>query len=301
MQLLDFKMPPFARTAWASKQLKDKWEPKVDLAVKAYAQLEHLSVKHGLRKCKTAHIANDRLVDSIQSFAREGLHYVPIQEVGAYTGFSHYHVAAVPGQPSTYYGALSTDIKYATEFMEASVNLDHTILARLLGYPECCTKFFLEVWQEKEYIDPVWQEYENTAPEHVKTKSEYKIRTRNTLAPESNTLLKYIGIRVMPHIPCSPDCAHSLKMAKDWIQLGRDLKIAGVEELLELLSMPVEWDALKGISYISTPIFKIETNTVTCYPKYVVQREGTFFPEDAPGGLKFPWNEAMRRKVAQTV
>jgi hypothetical protein len=87
-------------------------------------------------------------------------------------------------------------------------------------------------------------------------------------------------------------------MAQDWVQLGLDLKLEGMDELLELLNLPVEWNCLKGIAYISTPLFKIETNSMTCYPTYIVQKEGSLRPKGTPNGLKFPFIPMGSEKYA---
>jgi len=301
MELLDFSMPPFARIVWASKLLKEAWEPRLNKAAKAYHDLEKLTVVHGLRSCHTEHIPQQHMVSQLQSLAKQGLTFAPIQAVGSYSGFSHYHPPVVDGKPWAWYGAVGNTPQSAWEFANASsatdesrhLPIDHRKIGTLLGYPTCCQDFFSTVWKAG-YMDPVWQEAENCRPENVKKKSQYHIRLKSTIPYETSVMLRYIGIRILPHIPCSHDCQHSAKMAKDWVQLGRDLKLEGIEDLLEILQFPIEWDCLKGTAYVSTPIFKVETNSVTCYPKHVIQKEGTIYPQNAPKGLKFPWNESWK-------
>jgi hypothetical protein len=294
LDLLNFRMPPLSRITYASKPIKGKWEPKIRLAEDAYVELEKQTVIHGLRQCKTQLFNREEFIGGQQELAKEGLVFLPIKEVGKFNAFTHFHTTPERGKPSYIYGAIATDLSAANKFAVASAGqTEHQVIGKLLGYPECCTKFFIDNWASG-FIDPVWQQYMNLTPEHTKIRTEHRIRARNTLAPETNSLLKYVGVRIMPHIPCSPSCEASLNIAKDWVKLGRDLKINGIDEMMELLSMPVEWDALNGIGYISTPIFKLEIGTVTCYPKYVVQREGTFYPKEAPAGLKFPWNEGIK-------
>jgi hypothetical protein len=296
MKLLDFSMPPFARTVWASQEIEKEWRPKLALASQAYERLEYETVVHGLRACTTAHCTPDDMVRRIQFYAKKGLMYHPLQQVGAYTGFAHTHPPVIPGKPWTWFGVVAKDPLDAYTFAEASAltedsagkEIDHSTIGTLLGYPECCRKFFTDVWAAG-YVDPVWQQAENCEGEYVVKKEEHLIQLSKETPWETSPLLRYIGVRIMPHIPCSHDCKPSLVIARSWLDLGRELAIPGMEELEQFLRMPVEWDCLKGIAYVSTPIFKIETNSMTCYPRHVVQKEGTFRPKSGAKGLKFPF------------
>lgn len=301
MQLLDFKLPPYARIQWATKEIKEEWEPKLQKAAHVYNLLEVETVKHGIRRATTAHIPNDQLPYFQQNLAKQGLTYFPIRKVGSYSGFAHAHPPVEEGRPWNWYGAIAKDpydaylfAYYSSEVDESRDRpIDHKSIGKLLGYPECCMEFFNTVWMQG-YVDPIWQEAVNCNPENIKKQTDTYIRIKDTVPWQTTVMLRYIGARLVPHIPCSLDCKHTEIMAKKWHDLAVYLKLDGYEYLSQLLQMPMEWDCLKGQAYISTPLFKIETNSVTCYPKYVVAREGTYYPEGAPDGLKFPWNEHAR-------
>lgn len=291
MKLLDFRMPPYARIQFVSRPIKEKWEPIISRAVKAYATLERETVVHGLRSCTTTHIQPNYMDDGIRFLGEKGLVFVPMRKVGAYSGFAHAHPPVVDGKPWSYYGVISRTIEDAMKFVKASDDpIDHDALGKLLGYPDCCREFFNREWKSG-YIDPIWQEAQNCTPEVIKDQTDTTIRLSANIPHEINSMLRYIGVRVIPHIPCSHDCKHSQKIAADWIALGRELSVDGLEELLELLHMPLEWNCLKGQAIVSTPIFKVATNSVPCYPAYIVQKEGTVFPDGVPNGLKFPWDQ----------
>lgn len=305
MELLPFQMPPYARTVWASDGLKKEWLPKMELAARAYQELEQLTVMHGLRECTTLHTTANSIMHDTQAMAKRGLAYVPILQVGSYGGFAHTHPPVVDGRPWTYYGAVGKTPEAARAFAAASAmtieaegkEVDHAAIGELLGYPPCCREFFNRVWGAG-YIDPIWQQAENCKDDIVVNREDHLIQLSVDLPPETSVMLRYIGLRVLPHIPCSLDCPRSTQMAKDWVQVGRDEKLEGIEELMEFLQMPVEWDCLKGIAFISTPIFKIETNSMTCFPRHVVQKEGSLRPKGTPGGLKFPWIPMGSEKYA---
>jgi hypothetical protein len=295
MKLLDFRMPPVARVTYAGDSIKQKWEEKVKNARELYRVLEYESVKHGLRKATTYHVSgSDDFAAVSLKFAREGIILQPIRRVGSYSGFSHYHPPYREGKPYTYFCSLARTREDALSFAENSLISNHDELGKLLGYPECCIQAFNERWANG-YIDPIWQQAESTSLQYVKRSNENLIKFKPDLPWQTSNDMRYIGVKIIPHIPCSCDCEESIRVGKEWEQLAIDLGYESeMDDLRELLSLPREWNALKGIGYITTPVFKIETNTVTCYPNYVVQREGSFFPEEAPNGLKFPFTEKWK-------
>ncbi|MDP5273699.1 hypothetical protein [Chengkuizengella axinellae] len=298
MELLQFEheIPPFARMSWVSKEVKDQWEARMQKACKVYSRLELETVKHGIRDCTTRHISGNNLEYEMEQLAKDGLVFLPIRKVGTYSGFAHKHPPVLQGKPWAYYGVVSKEPEKAWLFSHSSNNnskVDHETIGQLLGYPKCCRDFFDSVWLDG-YIDPVWQQALNSKEENIKNKKEQFIRVKDTVNHENNVMLRYIGVRIVPNIPCSLDCSHSLENARKWIELGKELNLEGVDDLIYLLKLPVEWDCQKGIAYISTPLFKIETNSMTCYPKHVVQKEGTEFPKGTPLGNKFPWTEAWK-------
>ena len=145
----------------------------------------------------------------------------------------------------------------------------------MLGYPDCCREFFEDVWVRQKHIDTTWQMHRNT-------------KTRRTLTGP-NILLRWLGIRSVPHLPCSFDCE-----ASD--QFGAHLRGVGMHHgfeeemrwLEDILHWPVEWSALHGIAEIKTPVLKISTRTDATADKLVIQREGKAPPEGARGE-RFPY------------
>jgi hypothetical protein len=298
MELLNFQMPPFTRTVFASKEAKDEWAVRLDNAQDLFTKLEQLSVKRGLRSCTTVYIPHDKLEEKAKEFEEEGLYFTPARKVNTHNGFTITHGHLDEKQPWQWFGALSSNKQDSERWVRAYHEYDHETMGTLLGYPECCKKFFQEKWI-KGYIDPVWQQAENT---HNSTRREINDKTiylNNSDNWQSNQLLKYISIRLVPHISCSMDCKATQEQATKWAEIyideyGYDDDMKTVEEVL---SMPVEWSALHGISYIVTPIFKIETNSVACHPKYTVQLNGKHYPEESATGLHFPFLNPLMKKT----
>jgi hypothetical protein len=292
VKLLDFEMPQFTRIQFVSKEAKEYWESRINKARMAKRELEYLSILHDLRDCATIHVPATDLEAKMYEYAKNGMILFPVVKVNSSMGVSHKHFIAENGQPFSWFCVLTKSMEKALEFTEAYRNEDHVKMGDLLGYPSCCSIAFSDR-VSKGYFDPMFQVAESTKKDFVKNQKETFIRLNSKTPWEINPFLRYIGIKLIPHIPCSFSCEHSLKMAKQWLDLGETHKVGGLEELKEILQFSIEWDALKGIAYISTPIFKIEKNSVTCYPKYVVQKEGTLFPKYAAKGLKFPFNEFL--------
>lgn len=294
MELLQFRMHPFKRLQWASKEIKDKWEDKFKKACSIYPDLELLSVIHGLRHCTTGHISPEGLDSYQQNLARQGLYFLPIQKVGVYEGMSSYHPPVVEGKPYNYYGVIADTAKHAVEFVEATKNGDHIKLGELLGFPKCCSEFFEDVWRKQGFVDPTYHQALNTEG-HIKNPTKNAIRLKN-VDWELNTFMSVFNLGVTFHKTCSHDCKHSLDRARKWLQLAEDLKMDGLEDLKLLMQMPMEWDSMKGIAYIRSPLFKASYNSNTTAERFIVQREGVYYPEEAPMGLEFPYNEYYKSK-----
>jgi hypothetical protein len=287
MELLDFTMPPFARIQWASKVIKDKYEPMFEKAKRVYGILEKESVKHGIRHVTTDSVTADNFDFVQKEYIKNGLIFLPLRKVGTYNGFSNYHPPVVNGQPWHYYGVVADSIEYAEQFAHAESINDHATMGKLLGYPECCIDMLNNVWA-KGYVDPIFQQAQNSSNEIKKTETDNLIVIKGH-DWESNSLLRPFNIGTIFHIKDRIDCPHTLKIARDWIKLGQELNIDGLREMEMFQRMPMEWDALKGIAIIKTPLFKASINSVTCTEKHQVRLEGTFYPEDAPNGIHFPW------------
>ena len=286
-------MPPFARTQWVSTTARNAWEPRIHKASSCYHELEIATIQAGLRRATTTHLNPQNLSAEIRMWARRGLAVIPTTAVGAYSGLAHSHPPVIEGKRWSWYAPVGKTPADAEAFAHASDIGDHRAIGDLLGYPRCCQDFFSTVWMDG-YVDPVWQACIDTSPEHVAEKTDTYLRLKNTCHHELFDGLRYNGVRLVPQLGCSMDCKPSIKLAEDWIQVARDENIDGLEELMLLLQMPVRWSCLKGIAIVDTPIYRIVTNSMPCYPEYVVEKEGLFVPEEGTKALRFPWDKAPR-------
>jgi len=308
MELLDIKLPSITRMQYATLDCKTIWEEKIRKAKNVYRTLEIESVKHGLRKCAIMHnVDPNDLLEKTKHLRGQGLILVPLSKEGhSGNGFGHIS-SAYNGGMYTYRTVVARTIEDAREFVYAHEAGDDIKIGELLGYPKCCSVFFDDVWQ-KGYVDPIWQQAENSeGSEIIKNKKDFLDKLGNVEKKlirfkkddenwKINQVFRYIGVRLVPHLPCSNNCKESIKMANEWIDLARKLNVEGLDEALEIMQLPYEWDALKGMTIINTPVFKIATTSVPCYPNHVVQQESDYYPKEAPNGIQFPWRFNVKCK-----
>lgn len=291
MEITDFKMPPFLRIQWVSKQVEEKYSPMLSKASNVFRFLEKESVVRGLRDVTTDSIDPISYKEHLKFLADKGLYFIPIKKVANYSGFASYHPEPQPGKPWHYYGVVCKDPKKGYEFIEATENGDHVKIGRLLGYPECCLDAFHNNFILNGYSDSIWQQGLKTS--NAKIDLENRVIKIKDIAWESNNILKAYSANIIFHTKCSLDCKHTEKIAKEWISIAEDMNIDGLKEMELFSRLPFEWDALKGIAVIRTPLFKIETNSVSCLQRYRVQVGGSYFPDDSGKSNEFPWSEAI--------
>lgn len=303
MQLLD--MPSIQMNTsvqYANLACEQTWSKKINAGKAYYAAAEIETVKHGVRDAMLLHhVSPDQIPYIARDLAKYGLGIFPCIKGAASSAnsFSHSRSAYVPGNDFRYTAIVCRSLSIAESYFHATYSNDDVSIGKILGFPECCCSFFKKHWDEG-FHDPLFQQAES-ASSALKARriSEDKYQIRLRAEEESWKIIsafRYIGIRTISHFACCPECKASIEIANKWIQLGKDLSLPGLDETLEILQMPFEWDCLKGCLVVSSPAFKIFTSSVPCYPNYVVQQEGGFFPQEAPNGLSFPWNEYYRRK-----
>jgi len=253
-------MEPFVRLVWKSLEDQNKYSDKIRRAASVYSKVEMLTFLKGWRKVITFHMSPDTMDRDLEFLSRHDLVFIPIRRSKMYSGFSHKHITPRPGDPYFIYGVVSRreDMEYARMFKECSVGprVDHETIGKLLGYPECCIDFFTSVWGK--VVDPIYEAYGPEAEIH----------------PACNQALRYFGLRMTPHLCCSPKCERTIEMGKRWFRLMKEVDEAGAKSLLELLSMPFRWDCLKGVAIIDTPIFKGVTNSDLTHKRKVVINRG---------------------------
>lgn len=302
MKLLDIKIPTQTSTQFANLNSKNIWQSKISNASKVYPSLEFNTVKYEVRPAMIAHGVDPRALESFaRNLAKDGLFILPLEKesVEAGSGFSHKSGNYVSG-PFTYRAVIAKKLEDAKTFADAHNERNDIKIGELLGFPKESSIFFDKAWKDG-YFDPIWQQAENTInTEAFKNKKDFSSSTGEVEkklirikeykdAYKTLSVFRYIGVRLISHFPMSFADDSSIQVANNWLQLAYDLNLPGVDDALEILNLPFEWDCSKGVAIVNTPVFKIVTASMPCYPNHVIQKESSFYPEEAPGGIQFPW------------
>jgi hypothetical protein len=231
------KLPDFTRWAWASLPERLWWQPLFAEASAAFTQLERLSVVERLRPACWQPVTPEQLPTVSRWAHAHDLLCLPVEQVAHGRGYSNCATPVQPGEPFAY-RCLFVHAKDCPKTWP----LDDATYGRLLGYPTCCQEAFAHTWGRGQ-VDSTWEQH----------------RPTTTIA---HTLLRGMGLRLVPHLPCSFDCGESLAMATEFHALG--LRHGFEDEmrlLIEVLRWPVAWSRLFGIAEIVTPALKISTRT----------------------------------------
>jgi hypothetical protein len=110
-------------------------------------------------------------------------------------------------------------------------------------------------------------------------------------AIEANTLLRWLGVRYVPHLPCGFRCYGT-------IDLGLKLRALVPQRerdwMDDLLSMPMLWSSLHGIGEVVTPIVTLNFRSDVAHELREIRRQGTSYPEASAHGIRFPYRELQR-------
>mgnify|MGYP000895436736 CR=1 FL=1 len=261
---------PFTRVVYNSPTDKETWEPKISRSRDLHNTAEFEMVAKGYRQAATMHITPQTYEKSIEKIVRNNLVWLPIQRTKNYSGFSHKHFpTGETDLNSSAYGVLAKTIEDAEIFRNASHNLktDHSIIGELLGFPQCCQHFFNTVWTSG-YFDPIWQAAEQT--DGAKKISDTHIILEKTYL-EAMQIFRYIGPRITSHLSCSFTCEESRIVGKKWIECMEQLDPDGLSDMLDVLNLPFQWSVKWGIAIITTPHFKIVTNSMPTKKEYIIE------------------------------
>jgi hypothetical protein len=140
---------------------------------------------------------------------------------------------------------------------------DDETIGRMLGFPECCREFFAREWARGGSYDLT--------------------RAMRTVdGPwEANIMLRWLGVRLVPHLPCSADCTETGRLAGAYLAAGRRMGV-DVDALEALLRLPVTHEDLNGVAIVSTPHFRFMVGTDPTPERIVTERAG--LPRREPCG-----------------
>ena len=279
---LDFRLPDFTRIVWASERHREVWGARLQRIGNAWGEMERWSVVDGVRPSALQMVAPEGLPGVAAWAARHGIVAVPLARIVSSPDYSSTATPAGPSDPWVYRVAICRP-----EIAHDWPGADDAKVGELLGFPSCCREFFDRVWVKGGLVDTTWPMFESTGSAQG--------------PPEANILLRWLNVRLVPHLPCSTSCEASAELGRAMAELG--LRHGFAEEVAwirEMLDWPVEWSALHGIAEILYPVAKVSTMTEATAGKLVVRREGVA-PPDAARGTVFPFarTELVQLKVGR--
>lgn len=232
-------LPDFTRWQWASLDERAWWMPKFQRAANDFKALERLSVAKGLRPAAWQFVTPNELIEATQWAHRHGLMVIPTNTAGDAGNYSTTGVA----------GSSMIRIVYTHPDRYKKIlpwtNDDH--IGEYLGFPRCCRHHFKQTWGAGQ-VDSTWEQWQNT-------------RDKSPIGL-AHTMLRWMGIRLVPHMPCAFDCLPSNLQAAKMYDLGCDNGYQDSMLLIkEVLNWSFEWSRLFGIAKITTPALRITTRT----------------------------------------
>ena len=270
--LLDIEIEPQVTVVWPDEATKALWEPRLQAISRAHHRAEIEMVARGHRRATTVNLKPQSFEHDLEWFAGLGLVFLPIKRTKQYSGFAHKHVYTTGEDPdSMVYGCVAQSLEDAKAFKEASLGcINHGDIGELLGYPKCCRDFFERVWVRERWIDTIYHQAANT-PGHEYAEDDSGRRIVKVSGhPFCQQALRYLGVRITSHLPCSFTCEKTVRWGQTWFDVLAEVDPDAAGWAMEVLSMPTTWDALKGIVVCDTPIFRGVANSVPCYPAHVV-------------------------------
>lgn len=204
--------------AWASPAARVAWEPVIADAQRAWSEAEVASLTEGLRDSALVFLTPAELPIAAGDCRAQGLEITPLEALD---------------------GRLRVAIHrrgLAARWWSAWTGGDDDAIGALLGFPECCRSFFRREWP---------------------TGHDLVLAMNRADGPWlGNILLRWLGVRLVPHLPCSADCGPTLEQARAYLDVARKCSESGATALERLLRLPTSYSAHAGVTIVETPHFR---------------------------------------------
>lgn len=272
MKKIALSIRPFTRIVWRSNEIKGEWEPKLRRASRVYNEAEWRTVAEGHRKACTVHMSRGNFETLAERLTKDGMFFMPLHRTAKYSGFSHTHIEPKEGEDYDVYGVAAKDPEICERFKKADkggTSVEHSKIGELLDYPECCRRAFKRRWG-KGIIDPMFEAAK--AVDGAAKEGNTEAIELDDLPPETNQMLRYFGVRMTSHLPCSFRCEETIEGAGYWKEVMKDADLGGYNYLGEILDLDLRWDAYRGIVEVTTPLFRGITTTGFTWGKRVIRK-----------------------------
>src|SRR5258706_14363215 len=230
MNRLPFVLPDFTRVSWNDVNTRNLWEPHFNKIKEAWNNVE-LHRESSLQFC-----IPELLPDLALKANTLDKIVVPLEKTGKGDSYSSTSAAIKNGRFQ--YRVAITNADKVSDWLEAWGRMDNGAIGHLLGYPSCCIDFFIKYWIEEQFVDTSWVMTLShlIAGDGSIICGEKKKHTLNHVYPGNNILLRWLGLRLVSHLPCSHYCVETTKIAKEneeiFKKLGYDEELSWLTELL---------------------------------------------------------------------
>jgi len=208
---------------WVSLDVQKEWEPILQRAAKTWEELEVMSITSGLRDSALVFLTADELPKATMDAGREGL-----------------EVSVLAHQNGNFRCAVHK-AGMAQYWVNAWRSQDDEAIGGLLGFPPCCIEFFCRVWNERRKRDTTpWMVWPDKPGLCVEVQG----------PPGPNILLRRLGVRLVPWLPCSFTCTETQDRSRRYLEAGLVVGMESALDILKLLALPVAWSSLHGAALV---------------------------------------------------
>lgn len=280
---LSFQVPEFLRVIWATPEARVTWEPRIAKIAQAWIEIERLAVLDHVKPGVLQVVRPGDLPALTEKCYSEGLYPVVLSRQGVSDGYANGTRSYEEGRDWAYRVFISGSADLAQLFLRLWAEKDDERIGAALGYPECCRDFFCKWWTDKGWRDLTLPMTGLTEPEGTYAVS----------GPfECNILLRWLGVRLVSHLPCSFRCESSEVNGRTMGLLGiRYGYVKEVDWLTQMLQWPIQWSSLHGIGIVTTPCFKLVFDSTALAGRVTINRDGPVYPTEAARGKDFPFKE----------
>lgn len=292
---LGFELPEFRRVVWANREARDTWEPRIVRVANTWHQLERLAVVEGIKPATLQVIPPEELTKVSRWALNHDLVCLPLAMQGVANGYSSM-TPAIGKSGRFEYRVVIGNANLVGLFEEYWKEKNDELIGAALGFPPCCREFFQWMWNEQGWRDstlPMSVNHDLTEKERADLvgRSGYVIPSNRVGgALECNILLRWLGLRLVSHLPCSFYCDATQRIGEKIGLLGvRSGFHTEMDWLTQMLSWPVRWESLHGVATITTPVLRVVTNSTALKSKIIVERDGPIYPDEGARGNQFPF------------
>ncbi len=287
---LDFMLQDFVRTTWVSDHAMNVWKPRINKIMNSWIDIACINAAK-TKQCSLQLIKPIKYFQLEIDLPEKNLSIDVLEIRGLSQGFhAILPTQIIQGKPFRYLVAIGPK-NIIFPLKDAWKKHDWETIDQLTFQPACCKTFWNQQNLDTPFYDSTWQMALNTLKKNIKNQNNNKESLCEIQGhPYSNALLRWLGIQLVYHAPCSFNCDATNKQVSEMITIGRNSGYSTEMDWLEdILSWPIEWSSLHGIAEIKTPVVKFSATTDATADKYIVQYKGNAYPEEGATGTSFPY------------